>query len=364
MTELSAFEPQWANSPGATILRMLERQRIPVADFAWELEMPHVDVDKLCKGRIGIDEDLASKLEKILGVSAEFWLLRDAQFRADARKLAERISAQDANAWLRKLPTRDMKAFGWINDVDSVVEQVAQYLKFFNVSSVEHYERRVDNLVKKTKFKTTSAFRSDADALNAWLRYGEIQAQTIDCLPWNASKLRDLLPAMRKLTRQHDPAKFLPQLKSLCASAGVALVVARAPRGCRASGATMFLSQRKAMILLSFRHLSEDHFWFAFFHECAHLILHPSNLLVVEGETDDDDPLEVEANNFAEDVLIPPPWRQLLDTLKPNRNDIIRFSVRAGVSPGIVVGQLQHRGRISHGFLNYLKRRFVWEATP
>ena len=122
----------------------------------------------------------------------------------------------------------------------------------------------------------------------------------------------------------------------------------------------MFVSEKKALILLSFRHLSDDHFWFSFFHECGHLLLHPHNMVIVEGESPEDDEMEKEANQFSEDVLIPAPWKQLLQELKPNREAIVRFAVRAGVSPGIVVGQLQHRGRIGHNFLNYLKRRYVW----
>src|SRR2546425_7404609 len=37
--------------------------------------------------------------------------------------------------------------------------------------------------------------------------------------------------------------------------------------------------------------------------------------------------------------------------------EVIRFARRVGVSPGIIVGQLQHYGRIKHNQLNSLKRR-------
>lgn len=362
MTEQSLFEPEWISPPGSTILRILDRERIPVADFAWELGLPETEVDALCTGRLAINEPLAARLEKVLGVPADFWLVREAQFRADSKKLAERIPAADAKVWLRSLPTKDMKAFGWIEAQDSSVAEVAEYLRFFDVSSVTHYEHRVNSLVNRTKFRTSASFKSDANSLSAWLRFGEIQAQAIDCENWDSDKLVRLLPSMRKLTLLRNPQVFLPRLRQLCASAGVALVVARAPKGCRASGATMFVSDKRAVLMLSFRHLSDDHFWFSFFHECGHLILHPHNLLIVEGETEEGDPMEDEANRFAEDVLIPSPWKQILDSVKLNRDEIVRFAVRAGISPGIVVGQLQHRGRIEHGFLNYLKRRYKWQS--
>jgi hypothetical protein len=38
------------------------------------------------------------------------------------------------------------------------------------------------------------------------------------------------------------------------------------------------ISPNKAMVILSFRYLSDDHFWFTFFHEIAHLLLHNASL--------------------------------------------------------------------------------------
>ena len=38
------------------------------------------------------------------------------------------------------------------------------------------------------------------------------------------------------------------------------------------------------MIILSFRYLSDDHFWFTFFHEIGHLLLHKEDLTFIDGE--------------------------------------------------------------------------------
>lgn len=360
MTEQVAFEPAWANPPGATIANMLQRRRLPLDEFAWEMEIPESEVTALFEGKIHLNDTMAHRLEKVLGVSADFWIVREAQYRSDTQKLAQRIPEAEANSWIRALPTKDMVSYGWIGRCDGQQSLVAECLRFFDVSSIAHFNQRMEGLVGRTKFRTSANLRSKQHSLGAWLRYGELTAQSTNCEDWNPAKLRKLLPEMRKLTRLRDPMVFMPKLFALCASAGVVLVTAKSPDGCRASGATMFVSEKKALILLSFRHLSDDHFWFSFFHECGHLLLHPHNMVIVEGESPEDDEMEKEANQFSEDVLIPAPWKQLLQELKPNREAIVRFAVRAGVSPGIVVGQLQHRGRIGHNFLNYLKRRYVW----
>lgn len=40
------------------------------------------------------------------------------------------------------------------------------------------------------------------------------------------------------------------------------------------SGATEWLSVDKALIIMSLRYKSNDHFWFTFFHESGHILLH------------------------------------------------------------------------------------------
>jgi Zn-dependent peptidase ImmA (M78 family) len=123
------------------------------------------------------------------------------------------------------------------------------------------------------------------------------------------------------------------------------------------------MSSDKALLQFSFRYLTDDHFWFTFFHEAGHLILEGDNAFFLDGGDTPRSDQEHRANEFAADLLVPPEERNSLLTIAPNARDVIRFAVRIGVSPGIVVGQLQHAGRIRQNQLNHLKRRFMWEPT-
>ena len=276
------------------------------------------------------------------------------------RRIAQSVPHEVAAAWLHDLPIKDMMNFGWIESHQNLTLRVEECLRYFDVPSVASFDRRVAGLLAGAKLRTSATLQSKPASLTAWLRKGEVEADLISCQTWDGDKLLATIPEFRKLTLLREPSKFVPQLKAKCAEAGVALVIARAPSGCRASGATKFLSDNKALLMLSFRHLSDDHFWFSFFHECGHLFLHGKEGLFIEGEAHDTQAHEDEANEFAEKALIPDPWHGLLTKLPLRRNEIIRFAVRVGVAPGIVVGQLQHRGRVGHNYLNYLKRRFKW----
>jgi len=62
----------------------------------------------------------------------------------------------------------------------------------------------------------------------------------------------------------------------------------------RASGATRWLSASKALVQLSLRYKTNDHLWFTFFHEAAHILLHGKRLIFLEshGSTQSDEEKE------------------------------------------------------------------------
>ena len=72
------------------------------------------------------------------------------------------------------------------------------------------------------------------------------------------------------------------------------------------------------------------------------------------------DQREDEANAFAASILIPPSRQEELMRQRPRVDAVVRFAVSAGVSPDIVVGQMQHLGLIGLNQLNSLKRRYTW----
>jgi Zn-dependent peptidase ImmA (M78 family) len=120
------------------------------------------------------------------------------------------------------------------------------------------------------------------------------------------------------------------------------------------------MSPTKALLLLSFRYLSDDHFWFTFFHEAGHLLLHSEKLTFLE-DGSYFDAKEEEANRFSESTLIPERHQEDFRHLSMERHAIRNFARTLGISPGIVVGQLQHMGRLRHNQLNNLKVWYDWE---
>ena len=362
MAGSSQFEPLWASAPGETIAEMLRRKKIDFAVFASDMGGNEDDAQCLLDGACAIDRDVAERLQDVIGGSVSFWLRREAQYRDDIARLNGMHEEEDAATWLRELPTNDMIKLGWISRVQSKGAQAKELLRFFAMPTIGAWREATGTVQSVVAFRTTSAFKSLPGAVAAWLRKGELSAMSSACAPFDRAKLIACIPELRKLTRVKDPEKFLPQLEALCGTCGVALVIERSPQGCRASGATKILPNGTALILMSFRYRSDDHFWFTFFHEIGHLVLHDKSALFIEGaefvKTDE----EREADQFSETTLVPAEYKQEMLSLPADHRKIQRFAKKLGISPGIVLGQLQHAGVIGREKLNALKVRYIWAS--
>ncbi len=71
---------------------------------------------------------------------------------------------------------------------------------------------------------------------------------------------------------------------------------------------------------------------------------------------------EAEASQFAAETLLPNLTRTVIPDGAIRKRDVIRAAAAARTSPGVVLGQLQFAGKVPHGRLNTLKRRYLWEG--
>lgn len=354
MTAINSFQPDWASPPGDTIRDILRERSLSLTDFAAGVGQTLDEVDALLRGEAMITLALARRLSSLLGASVEFWMGRDYRYR---ETLARVQAAQQQ--WLSALPVDEMITFKWLPAERSDI--FGACLRFFGAPSVAAWQASYRDVLNTTAFRTSRTFESHPGALAAWLRAGELKAATIRCDRWDPVKFGETLMAVRALTKLKDPERFLPRLQSYCAESGVAVVVLRAPTGCKASGATRFISRDKAVLQLSFRYLTDDQFWFTFFHEAGHLLLHGPRRLFLEGICGEENSREEEqASEFAAQTLIPQQEESAMLRLPARSDAIIRFATRIGIAPGIVVGQLQYRSKLGRNQLNGLKRHFEW----
>ncbi|MCV0384473.1 MAG: ImmA/IrrE family metallo-endopeptidase [Erythrobacter sp.] len=360
LKEGQTFTPDWFSKPGDSLRVLMLRQNLTAQDIASRLNGGMATLRGLLDGSSAVDKEHATALAGIAGGTPSFWLKRQEQYESALERAVDRATAVEADDWLM-IPVPGKKPKGRLTS-EKHRDEVRRRLKFFNVGTMDAWQARYGKICTNTLFRMTTAFDSDDGAVLMWLRDGELSSDLVSTKPWNPENLQDRLNAIRKLSKLKRPEAFLPKLKELCAEAGVAVVAKKAPPGCRASGASRLVAPDKAMMLLSFRGRSDDTFWFTVFHEIGHLILHGAQTFVdADMGKHDVDESEREANEFASDLIVPRARREEFEHLPAEKYEVTRFSVSVGVSPGLTVGQMQHRDMIKTDQLNFLKRRWRWD---
>lgn len=361
------FAPMWAVPPGRTISDLMHTKGVTSSRLAKSVDMSERQLAGLLEGKNPLTAAVAARLQDALGTPATFWLRREEQYRTQLAELNFGVDAasEEYKSWLKSLPLKEMESLGWIDNVEDKDEKLRKCLNFFGVPNLDAWYRTYVDIKAAAAFRTTDAYLEHAPTTAAWLRQGELQAESIECKEWNPQLFAASLVKIRGLTEIAEPSEFLPKLRAICAEAGVAVAAVKAPKGCRASGATFFASPNKAVLLLSFRYLTDDQFWFSFFHEAGHLVLHwDADLLILETSDGPKSRREEEANQFAMDILIPRELQKRLPVASKTLIGIMRLARNAGVSYGIILGQMQFRGLVRPDRFNRLKTRYKWEQLP
>lgn len=369
MTESLVYTPHEVSPPGATLRDLMDERDWKQRELAHRLGRPVQAVNEILAGKKEITEDTALELERVLGVPAQFWLAREAQFREYLARQRSAEAAGEHVPWLDQFPLKALQDAGVLpaGRLTAAFKQelVEPMLRFFGVASPAGWKAHYDQM--QPQFRRAAPKRqTDVAAITAWLRMGELQASRLQTAEYSAVRLNAALPAMRALSLQ--PADRIgPELVRLCAQAGVALVCVPALPGTHVSGVARWL-HGKPLIQLSLLGKWNDSFWFSYFHELAHVLKHPMRAIFLDDAAAGDtvhSAEEQDANRFATDTLLPRTLQARLDTLALDAGSIQAFAAEAGVHAGIVVGQLQHRGRLAFATpLARLKDRHAIASEP
>lgn len=357
---MDEFTPDWFSKPGDSLRALMQRRGVAPQELAGQLPGGIGALRGLLNGSRPIRSDEAAPLAATLGGTTAFWLKRQFNYDGALERAVDRAFATEAEDWLL-IPVPGARPRGRMSEKTRRAE-VRRRLAFFNVGTIAAWETRYGRIRSQTLFRTSQAFTSDDAAVLMWLREGELGADMVATRPLHVENLLDRMEAIRKLSLVRRPELFLPKLKLLCAEVGVAIVLQRSPEGCRASGASRMVASDKAMILLSFRGLSDDRFWFTVFHELGHVVLHGAQTFVDSDiDVEAQDGAEREANQFAARCIIPDRRQDEFKHLQAEKDTVVRFSVSTGIAPGLTVGQMQHRRMIRPDQMNYLKRHWRWD---
>jgi len=350
------YKPDYATSPGEILEETLEALGMKKKDFAESCGLSAKHVSQIISGKAAVTPDTAIRFERVLGIADEVWNNLEANYRAfHARKRAGRELEQQVE-WVKKFPVKQLINRALIEKPKDSVHAVELVLRFFGVASIEVWEDRYASV--GAAFRHSRVFRSELESLATWLRIGELLAQRSETGPYDKDLFMKALLTIRSFTNL-NPEEFEPKIKDLCGKAGVALILVPEFPKTHVSGASRWLTPEKAVIQLSLRHKTNDHFWFSFFHEGGHILTHSKKGVYINEYDGASSEEEIAADAFAARVLIPQKeFKGFVARRSFSRRSIALFAEKVGVAPGIVVGRLQHDKLIPFHWLNDLKVKF------
>ncbi|NQU42325.1 helix-turn-helix domain-containing protein [bacterium] len=348
------YEPDYAVPPGETLSEVLSSLHMTQKSLATRTGLTEQTIVRILKGEQPISFETANRFELVTGVPARLWNNLEMQYREQLSKIQQRRDLERSVEWLRSIPTGELVARGVIPDATDKVDLLQATLKFYGVSSVQAWEEVWE--APEVAARRSRCFETQHGPASAWIRLGELQAQQIDCAPFDRGKFEKAVQAIRYLTRENRSV-IQREMGRFCAEAGVALALVREMSKVPWNGATKWLSPQKAMVLLSLRGKGEDIFWFSFFHEADH-VLHGKKQRLYIADKDSDDPEERKADRFAAETLIPAKHNARIRGIT-TRAEIRELAEELGISPGIVAGRFRHLTK-RWEFFKDLTRTFKW----
>lgn len=350
------YKPDYATSPGEILEETLDALGIKKKDFAKSCGLSAKHVSQIISGKAPVKPETAIRFERVLGIADDIWNNLEANYRAfHVWKRAGQQLKQQVE-WVKKFPVKQLIKRGLMEKPKDEVQALEMVLRFFGVASIDVWEERYSSI--GAVYRHSPVFKSELESLATWLRIGELLAQNIEMKPYDKDAFLQALFTIRSFTNQ-NPNEFEPKMKNLCARAGVALVFVSEFPNTHLSGASRWITPEKALIQLSLRHKTNDHFWFSFFHEGGHILTHSKKAVYINEKDGESTEEETAADAFAARLLIPQKeYKGFVAKGSFSRTSIKLLAEEVGVAPGIVVGRLQHDELIPFDWLNDLKVRF------
>ncbi len=347
MATRNEYFPSVVFHPGDTLAEKLEEMGMGPKEFALRTGKPEKTITAILTGKSSITPDMAIQFESVTKIPAHFWMNHQKSYDEYVARIKRQDVIEQATEWAKQFPAREMIKKGWVPDVSTIYEKTAALLSFFGFASHKAWEDYYCKQELKVAFRISLASTNEPYAISAWLRKGELQAAELAADEYSDRKFKEVLPKIKTVMANH-PYDFFKQLQSSCLKAGVKVVHTPCLPKAPINGATRWLNVIP-VIQLTGRYRRNDIFWFTFFHEAGHILLHGKKDIFLEKVeySDKDKEKEEEADEFAcKWTLTEKEEQEILEAAPLDEEDIRNFAKKFITHPAIIIGRLQHNDHI------------------
>lgn len=299
MNKQYIYFPPVVFHPGETLAEKLEEMQMGPKEFSLRTGKPEKTIIAVLKGKSAITPDMAVRFEGVTKIPAHFWMNHQRSYDEFIVREKRKVTIEETVPWAKHFPLTDMINKGWLPQVSSIQEKTMELLAFFGFSNHKAWEEYYFKQQLKVAFRISLSQIQEPYAISAWLRKGELQAAELEANDYSEKKFKDALPKIKSNMATH-PEGFFKQLQQKCLDAGVKVVQTPTINKIPISGSTRWLNNTP-LIQLTDHYPHNDSFWFTFFHEAGHILLHGKKDIFLEKVDYSDKNLEKEreADEFA-----------------------------------------------------------------
>lgn len=350
--KVNNYKPDIAIPPGYTLLEILQSLHMSQLELSNRTGISKKTINQIIKGIAPIMPLTALKFENALDIPASFWINLESNYQEIKAKIEAKKNTKKEEIISKEIPYDDMVKLKWIPEAKTIKEKVINFRAYFNIASLDLIPQ-VHNAI----FRISNKQPYSKYAISAWIQKGRKEAIDKKLSSFKTDKIKNCLRGLKQLT-QFDQNVFLPELETICSKCGIALVILPYLSKTRINGLVYWLDSKTVIIQLSNRYKYTDIFWFSFFHELGHAILHGKKKIFLEDD-DQKTRFELEADYFAANNLISKTSynRLIKSSSSITEKSILELAVENSISPGIVVGRLEHDNIVRRGKFTYLKTK-------
>lgn len=210
-------------------------------------------------------------------------------------------------------------------------------------------------LLRKTRTERTNA-KTDFAAVQAWCAAVVVKADAVTMPATRRPISDDWGDELARLSQQEDgPSRVEATLRQF----GIVFVVLEHLPGTYLDGAALCRTDGTPVVAMTLRHDRLDNFWFTLLHEFCHAARHlnaETRVILDDLDVKGADEIEDEADEFAQDTLIPCDVWKRHQARDLNTADVMAIAQEAKVHPAVVAGRWQREHKEYRRFAKLLGR--------
>ena len=354
-TNAKSIIPAIATHPGNILKKELKARGIKQKDVAATIGMPAPNLSELIKGKRNITEAIAIKLEEALGIPFQNWMNLQNRYhyvvkcREELDATESKALAEEQSLASRLNLTALYKFYGIVRHRASDRLVTLKEKLAIDLNELQSLEVNTDGY-----FKRSENLKIEETNMRTWLLLAWSEAT--NAVIENQYSPEKGLEAAIQIARMANEKVLSPaSLKETLNKNGIIYIHVPKLEAAPIDAYSMMTANRHPAIVVTYRHNDLDKLAFDVLHEIGHIRLHIINgksFISVENDHSSKSKAEKEADQFANDILIPQDKWDLIMSAKPRSlsphvivHTIAKQAEKNGISASIAAARYKHETR-------------------